>query len=258
MSIFNGKMKNFDKDAPGAQSQRIRGKDIIGGFIAPQAYANQGNMQLAQYQWSKDLEMWNRQNAYNTPLAQMERYQAAGLNPNLVVSQGSSGNANQMPHYQAPTISYDQKIPMITNVLQTFADLDIKQAQADNIRAQTRGVMDNNELTQIQKIYWAQNEFNKAQKLYNDGVISARTKDRLQREFELLFNGKLIEGEGGSYKWIFGDDSYFQLTRENELLRHNADMALAKQKQEQNQKFMDYFDANMVMRLLGNFVGLFK
>jgi hypothetical protein len=46
--------------------------------------------------------------------------------------------------------------------------------------------MDNNELTQIQKIYWAQNEFNKAQKLYNDGVISARTKDRLQREFELL------------------------------------------------------------------------
>ncbi len=55
------------------------------------------------------------------------RYQAAGLNPNLVVNQGSSGNASQMPHYQAPTISYNQKIPMITNVLQTFADLDIKQ-----------------------------------------------------------------------------------------------------------------------------------
>jgi hypothetical protein len=36
------------------------------------------------------------------------------------------------------------------------------------------------------------------------------------------------------------------------------DMALAKQKQDQNQKFMDYFDASMVMRLLGNFVGLFK
>lgn len=232
--------------------------DTVGSIVAPQHTANKGNLKLAEYQFSKELEMWNKQNEYNSPSAQMKRFTDAGLNPNLVVSQGSSGNANQMPHYQAPTISHEQKIPMITNVLQTFADLDIKQAQADNIRAQTRSVMDNNDLTQIQKIYWAQNEFNKAQKLYNDGVISARTKDRLQREFELLFNGKLVEGEGGSYKWLFGEDSYFQLTRENELLRHNADMALAKQKQDQNQKFMDYFDANMVMRLLGNFVGLFK
>lgn len=232
--------------------------DLVGSIVAPQYSANKQNLKLAEYQYSKELEMWNRQNEYNSPQAQMKRYTDAGLNPNMVATQGNSGNATQMPQYQAPTITHDQKIPMITNVLQTFADLDIKQAQADNIRAQTKGVMNNNDLTQIQKIYWAQNEYNKAQKLYNDGVISARTKDRMQREFELLFNGKLIPGEGGQYQWQFGDDSYFQLSRENELLRHNTDMALAQQKMDQNKKFLDYFDANMVMRLLGSFVGLFK
>ena len=44
---------------------------------------NQANMKLAEYQYSKDLDMWNRQNEYNSPSAQMERFNAAGLNPNI-------------------------------------------------------------------------------------------------------------------------------------------------------------------------------
>lgn len=37
-----------------------------------------------------NLEAWNMQNAYNTPSAQMERLQAAGLNPRLIYGGGSS------------------------------------------------------------------------------------------------------------------------------------------------------------------------
>ena len=39
------------------------------------------------------LDMWNRNNEYNTPLAQMQRLKDAGLNPNLMYGQGTTGNA---------------------------------------------------------------------------------------------------------------------------------------------------------------------
>lgn len=47
---------------------------------------------IAQQKWIE--EMYARNNAYNTPAAQMERYKAAGLNPDLIYSQGDSGNAS--------------------------------------------------------------------------------------------------------------------------------------------------------------------
>lgn len=52
---------------------------------------NKGQMRLAQYQNAWNLTQWNRQNDYNSPLAQMERYREAGLNPNLAI--GNSGNS---------------------------------------------------------------------------------------------------------------------------------------------------------------------
>lgn len=62
------------------------------------------NMRLADYQYSKDLDMWNRMNTYNSPKEQMSRFDEAGLNPNLMYSQGTPGNASTLPKYQAPEI----------------------------------------------------------------------------------------------------------------------------------------------------------
>lgn len=43
-------------------------------------------------------QLWNQQNAYNDPSAQVERLKKAGLNPNMVFGQvGSSGAATTMP-----------------------------------------------------------------------------------------------------------------------------------------------------------------
>lgn len=77
---------------------------IIGSALASgsQSSSNKANMELAKYRYEKDLEMWNRQNAYNTPAAQMQRYATAGINPNIVVSQGSNGNASSAPSFEAP------------------------------------------------------------------------------------------------------------------------------------------------------------
>lgn len=51
-------------------------------------------------------EMWNKTNAYNTPKSQMQRYLAAGLNPNLIYGRGESGNASPMsvPDLDVPDV----------------------------------------------------------------------------------------------------------------------------------------------------------
>lgn len=99
---------------------------------------NEANMNLAKYSYSQDLEMWNRQNEYNKPVNQMQRFKDAGLNPNLIYGQGSSGNAVQMPKYNAPTLSYNYRPPVdVANILQTYQDFKMRQAQTDNVKAQT-------------------------------------------------------------------------------------------------------------------------
>lgn len=65
---------------------------------------NAAQMDLAKYQWEQNLAQWNRQNLYNTPASQLQRYLQAGLNPYLMYSQGSSGNSTASPSYEAPNL----------------------------------------------------------------------------------------------------------------------------------------------------------
>lgn len=60
----------------------------------------------AELAYQRSVEMWNMQNLYNTPEAQMNRFKAAGLNPNLIYGQGNAGNAANIPNYQPPSIQY--------------------------------------------------------------------------------------------------------------------------------------------------------
>ena len=72
--------------------------------------ANQNRMELAQYAYRKDLEMWQRMNEYNAPSAQMSRLQEAGLNPNLVYGTGTvTGNTSSgMPSFPVPSVGTAQ------------------------------------------------------------------------------------------------------------------------------------------------------
>ena len=72
---------------------------------ASSAATNVGNAQLYKKQradnredattaYNRSLEMWNMNNAYNDPSAQMERLRQAGLNPNLVYGNGATTTAS--------------------------------------------------------------------------------------------------------------------------------------------------------------------
>lgn len=76
----------------------VQGAFTLGGLALQHKY----NKELADIQNQYNLDMWNRQNEYNSPQAQMQRFQEAGLNPNLIYGQGTSGNASSPAVQVAP------------------------------------------------------------------------------------------------------------------------------------------------------------
>lgn len=101
----------------------------------------EANKQLAEYQFLKNREMWDLMNQYNSPLSQMNRFQEAGLNPNLIYSKGQPGLAASQVQYQAPTVQYDYK----AKTLPDYQDVVLKQtlsalqmAQAKKLEAETK------------------------------------------------------------------------------------------------------------------------
>lgn len=137
---------------------------------------NRANRALSEYEWSKNLQMWNLQNEYNTPSAQMARYKAAGLNPNLIYGNVSSGNASVLPKYQAAqqqsatmqpghVDAYRNVAPKIAmtsgimDVLNQFQDYRNKKANEDLLRA-------NEQSTRLGMVLGL-NKDSRAQGLYN-------------------------------------------------------------------------------------------
>jgi len=107
------------------------------GFGA-QLLANRANRKLAEYQYSKELEAWNRQNEYNSPTNQMARFKEAGLNPALIYGKGTAGNATTLPKYQAPTISHKNPIPDTLGTLSQYYGMQNLQEQNNVLKQQGR------------------------------------------------------------------------------------------------------------------------
>ena len=131
---------------------------IIGSAIGANAQrqANIQNMQLAKYQnnwqtaendkaWNRSIEMWNMQNQYNSPTAQMSRLRQAGLNPNLVYGSGVTGNnAGSTPQYQPAKIQRATMEPYrgwnlgLSDAVSAFMAMRQNKAQVENMEAQNK------------------------------------------------------------------------------------------------------------------------
>lgn len=94
----------------------------------------------ANLQYSKDLDMWKAQNAYNAPTMQMARLREAGLNPNLVYGSGSvvGNTSSQLPKYQAPRPQFEYQSPQLADAIGQFQNVRLQGAQIDNVQASTK------------------------------------------------------------------------------------------------------------------------
>lgn len=101
------------------------------------------NLMLAQMQNQWNQEQWERENDYNSPEAQMERLKKAGLNPDLMMSQGAHNLAASSPMMTsgAPSQSADMTAlgqkPTLGQAIQTALRDSMIGAQIDNIKANT-------------------------------------------------------------------------------------------------------------------------
>lgn len=107
------------------------------------------NKKLAEQQNQYNLNMWNLQNEYNSPQAQMKRLEEAGLNTALMYGQGSTGNASHAPEQvtpQAPDVqgplrdladafNIEQLRTIVANRKKATAEATIAQENADDIKA---------------------------------------------------------------------------------------------------------------------------
>ncbi len=115
----------------------LSGAAQVGGQLQQNRKANAFSREMYEKTRADNIKFWDMQNEYNSPQKQMERLQAAGLNPNMVYQSGGATQAAgsiQTPdvqggQFRAPDFS------QISNPVQGYFDTKIKQAQYDNLLA---------------------------------------------------------------------------------------------------------------------------
>lgn len=108
-------------------------------------------------QRADSLADWTMQNEYNSPAAQMQRLRNAGLNPNLVYGNGATTEAATVRasdtagswNPEAPRFDLGQAAQ---SGLQSYFDIQIRQGQADLLKAQNTIAMEDVALKRAQTL----------------------------------------------------------------------------------------------------------
>lgn len=118
---------------------------IVSGIITNRAQKkaqrkqNEANKELAKYQYEQEQLQIDKQNEYNSPKNQMQRFSDANLNPNLIYGQGSAGGGNQAstPSYTPPNVGQVFSPMQIPNILGMYQTFQMNQAEIEQVRANT-------------------------------------------------------------------------------------------------------------------------
>ena len=108
--------------------------NILNWFSGQSANSANRELMREQNQWA--LQMWQRNNDYNSPQAQMARLRAAGINPALAYSNGMDNTSSAVAETaDAPTMKPFQAVPFQMDP-NAFAQAEVARAQADLFRTQ--------------------------------------------------------------------------------------------------------------------------
>lgn len=113
--------------------------NILNWFSGQSANSENRELMREQNQWS--LQMWQRNNEYNSPQAQMARLRAAGINPALAYSNGMDNTSSAVAETaDAPTMKPFQAVPFQVDP-SVFGQAEVQKAQADLFRAQAADLL---------------------------------------------------------------------------------------------------------------------
>lgn len=132
-----------------------------GGFINALSTGRQNKLsrrwseKMYKRQTADSIKFWNMQNAYNHPKAQFQRMLDSGLNPKLMYEKGSPGTAGpintpDMQPVENRVPDFGSGVAAAGGVLANMYDLRIGHAQANLLEAQSKKVMVESAISEIQ------------------------------------------------------------------------------------------------------------
>ena len=160
-----------------------------------QSYSDSVNLMREQNRINR--QNWLAQIAYNSPSAQMARYAAAGLNPNIIYGnsqQISAGNSQEMPAVQAS--QFHRNVPALDlNFVNTAINAALAESQVRKNNSEAKGQeIDNqyNESTLGARIDMLNQELAKVS-ASKDLILNQINESKLNQENKSIVNNYLDE-----------------------------------------------------------------
>lgn len=162
-------------------------------------YQQDLNEIAADKNFDRSRLMWQMQNNYDLPVHQIERYQNASINPNAVIS-GVTGNSPatmtspdvtyHAPDYNAAREAEYSKSRLIMDTMQQMANINLTNAQADNLKSDTKNKdIQNDFLPQLLQnqidLGFAQIELTDSQKNLTDEQVQQTYQTSLKIQEEM-------------------------------------------------------------------------
>lgn len=176
------------------------GNAITGGASARKQYQYQSKLMDKQNSFA--LQMYDMDNAYNTPVMQRARLEAANLNPDMMYGSGGvsnvSGGAPGSASGQAPHVDYGKPSDAVSNVMQ-YA---LVNAQTDKMNEETRLAAERAESEAISRELMLANARLAMSRSLGQDIDNRFAEDRRWLENEALeYNNSLKKLDLQSYQY---------------------------------------------------------
>lgn len=210
---------------------------------------NEFNAQQAQVAYDRQRELLQYMNDYDSPINQMQRYKAAGINPALAVGNISAAGNNASgvaaaSGGEAPAYSVSNPMSQVSSdlsqIASIFANLKVQTAQADNLNADTE--KKGSEKKNIDSDTVLKESQKKA--------VETSTKEVIQRIEDI--NPKISKKLGAEFDKLISDinnSSQLTLAQVSEIkqnIRNLVESAnLTKKQSQMLEKQFDWYDVDM-------------
>lgn len=197
--------------------------------IRENAKSRQFARESSDIAFQRQMDAWRQENEYNSPLNQMQRYLAAGLNPNLIYSQGQTpspvptvasaqNQVSHVPNYQNP-LSTDNLLAA------KLAEAQIRNLDADTDKKDAETNMTYQEIWRITQMTPAEVDKMRAE---SDRIQQLIASDEFQvavnQEKFKMFQGHsgeyeiaMVDGQGNEHKLSFDVEDFQKLVIDSEI-----------------------------------------
>lgn len=154
---------------------------------------NKLQMDLWHEQQEYDYKMWQENNAYNAPSAQVERLKAAGINPALALSNISTGESSSFAGGQSipktTAATFENPANEVNMKVQNLALIGKQLSDISKQYEETRSLEMQNSWTNVQKSAEVANMLND-KKLKDEAIENAALSNKLFRD---TYNSKRMQ-----------------------------------------------------------------